>query len=417
MTTNPDVFRAFAEALAIGMLVGIERYRDRGTDERRSAGVRTFTITALIGAVCGLLQTPGITMVTFAALAAMFSIGYWHNSQTKMGLTTEFAAVLVFWLGYLMHQYELPAISAGIVLTIVLALKRELHRFVLESISEREFYDTLKFLVVVIVVYPVLPDRAMGPWGFFNPTKIWALVMLVSVLSYCGYLAMRLLGPDRGLKWGAVVGGLVSTTAVTMALAQRAKASPPHSRVCGIMAVMANAVQFPRLLVLAWALDAGLAIKLAPALLAMGATGLVGALILDRLSKHDEPAMELGLVNPFSLKPALEFGFFFVLIYLFVSAGEAWLGSRGVYVASLLAGIGDASAITLSMATKVSAGTLAPVVAALAVFLAVTVNAITKWVLAWTSGTREMALYLGGGLLAMLATGYLVLYLSSGLQA
>lgn len=416
LETNADVFRAFAEALAIGLLVGIERYRDRDAGELRSAGVRTFTITALTGAVCGLLEAPGLTMVTFVAIAAMFGMGYWRHSHTKLGLTTESAALLVFWLGYLVHEYELPAVSAGIVLTIVMALKRELHSFVLESISEHEFYDTLKFLAVVFVVYPVLPDQAIGPWGFFNPAKVWALVMLVSAMSYCGYLAMRLLGPDRGLQWSAIIGGIVSTTAVTMALAQRSKASPPHGRTCGVVAVMANAVQFPRLLVLAWAIDAELAQRMAPALLAMGATGLVGALVLGRRAAREAPEMELGLVNPFSLKPALQFGLFFVFIFMLVSAGEAWLGEHGIYVASLLAGIGDASAITLSVATKVDAQALAPMAATVAVLLAVTTNAVAKWTLAWTSGTREMAYWLGGGLMTMLATGCLVLFLSGGLR-
>ena len=416
MQADLELFRAFAEALAIGMLVGIERYRDRAAGDRRSAGVRTFTITALLGAVCGGLGVPLLTAVTFVAMAAMLGIGYWRHSVDRLGLTTEFAALLVFWLGYLVHEHELPAVSAGIVLTIVLALKRELHSFVVESISEREFYDTLKFLAVVFVVYPVLPNRDLGPWGFFNPTHVWLLVMLVSVLSFCGYLAMRLLGADRGLRWSAIGGGIVSTTAVTMSLAQRARTSPQHGRICGVVAVMANAVQFPRLLALVWAVDAGLAWRLAPALLSMGGVGLCGAWLWSRRVGRDAPDLSLSVTNPFSLRPALQFGLFFVVIFFLVSAGDELLGRQGIYGASLLAGLGDASAITLSVAAKVADGSLSGAGAAVAVFLAVTTNAVVKWILAWTQGSRQVASWLGGGLLTMLVTGALVLVLTGGLD-
>ena len=408
LPANVEVFRAFGEALAIGMLVGIERYREPDLDGRRSAGVRTFAVAALVGAVCHLVNDPLLTAVTFAAVAALLGIGYWRKSQLRLGLTTQFAAILVFWLGYLTFDHELPAVSAGIVLTIVLALKHELHSFVLESVSEREFYDTLKFLAVVFVVYPILPDRDLGPWGFFNPTRIWQLVMLVSGLSYCGYLAMRVLGPGRGLQWSAIVGGIVSTTAVTMSLAQRSRATPDQARVCGVVAVMANAVQFPRLLALAWAVDPGLALRLAPALLVMGSVGLTGAWWLGRRVMRQAPEMALGLSNPFRLLPALQFGLFFVVIFFLVSGGEALFGERGIFVASLLAGLGDASAITLSAASKVAEGSLAADSAEWVVFLAVTTNAVAKWIMAFTSGTRPFAYWLGGGLLTMLGTGYVM---------
>lgn len=406
VAADAEVFRAFGEALAIGMLVGIERYRDRESGDRRSAGVRTFTITALAGAASALVAEPALTAATFAAVAGLLAVGYWRNSAHRLGLTTEFAAILVFWLGYLVRDYELPAVSAGIVLTIVLALKRELHSFVLESLSEREFYDTLKFLAVVFVVYPVLPDRDLGPWGFFNPTRVWALVMLVSALSYCGYLTMRLLGARRGLQWSSIVGGVVSTTAVTMSLAQRARMSPAHGRVCGVLAVMANAVQFPRLLALAWVVNAQLARHLAPPLLAMGAVGLLGAWLLGRRTARAAPELELGLANPFSLRPALRFGLFFVFIFFLTEAGNAWLGERGIYMASLLAGMGDASAITLSAAALARDGALSARGAGIAVFLAVTTNAVAKWVLVLANGTRQVAFWLGGGLATMLAVGY-----------
>ncbi len=192
-----DVFKALGEALAIGMLVGIERYKGRRSGERESAGVRTFAIFGVLGAVSALVDEVPLTLVTFAALAALLWQGY--NRGEGAGMTTELAALLVFWLGYLVRDFELQAISTGIVMTVLLAAKRGLHDFARESVSETEFYDTLKFLVVVFVIFPLLPDRSMGPYEFFNPTQVWTMVVLVSTISYVGYLAMRILGHSRGL--------------------------------------------------------------------------------------------------------------------------------------------------------------------------------------------------------------------------
>jgi uncharacterized membrane protein (DUF4010 family) len=341
------VFRPVAEALAIGMLVGVERYRDRGPEGEGVAGVRTFALLGLLGGICGLLVQPLFTLVTFAALAALLWAGFQRRPPQYAGLTTEVAALLVFWLGYLLHSYEVLAISTGIVLTILLASKTALHEFVEKRVSEGEFYDTLKFLVVVFVVFPLLPDRDLGPFGFFNPTRVWLMVVLVSTVSYSAYILMRWLGSSRGLEVGALVGGLVSTTAVTMSLASRARRAPQFSRLCGVVGVMANAVQFPRLLLLIWVVDRNLGAFLAIPLAGMGAVGLAGAWALSRVRRPaaESPGVDLSLENPYSLTPALKFGTFFVGVFLVSKAATAWLGERGIYLASALAGTGDRKSV------------------------------------------------------------------------
>ncbi len=408
------IFKALAEALAIGMLVGIERYKARRPGEKGSAGIRTFAICSVLGALAALVGEVALSLVTFTALALLLWQGY-QRSGEGVGITTELAALLVFWLGYLVHDYELPAISTGIVMTVLLASKRGLHEFAKESVSETEFYDTLKFLVVVFVIYPLLPDRGMGPYGFFNPTHVWMLVILVSTISYAGYLAIRVLGSRRGLGVSGLVGGLVSTTAVTMSLAARATSSPVHSRICGVVGVAANAIQFPRLLALAWFVDPSLGEFLAAPLLAMGSLGIVGSWVLSKSVSSGEPEVDLPLVNPFSLTPALKFGALFVGIFLFVKVASVWLGNEGIYLASAIAGLGDASAITLSMAKLVNTEAISTQAAAMAILIAVTMNAVVKWCLAFWYGTREFALWLGGGLVTMLTTGYGLFYLGFSL--
>ncbi len=134
-SVDPAAFKTLVEALAIGMLVGVERYKGRGPGEKEPAGVRTFTVFALTGAICGLLGSTAFTLATFAAVAVLVAIGYYRSPETALGLTTEMASLLVFWLGFLLHTHEILAISTAIVLTILLASKGALHRFIQEQIS------------------------------------------------------------------------------------------------------------------------------------------------------------------------------------------------------------------------------------------------------------------------------------------
>lgn len=414
-TVDYESFRAFGEAAAIGLLIGVERYKNRAADEKQPAGVRTFTIISLLGAACALLGQPMFTSITFAGLLLLFCIGYFREANDSLGLTTEFAALLTFWLGYLVRGHETLAISTGIVVVILLASKKALHGFVRGRISALEFYDTLKFLAVVFVVFPLLPDRSIGPYELFNPTQIWTLVIVVSSISYLGYILIRALGSERGLMLGSILGGLVSTTAVTMSLAQRARTSPELSRICGVTAVMANAVQFPRLLALIAVVDQELARLMAVPLLSMCAVGMGGAWILGRVQgvwKQHQPA-EVALANPYSFWPALKFALLFVGVFALAQLGKIWLGDQGIYLVSAISGLADASAISLSVADMVHRDTLPAAAAATAVLIAVSANAILKEGLAIWAGTRSLAFWLGGGLLTMLVTGGLVLAMTS----
>jgi uncharacterized membrane protein (DUF4010 family) len=405
-----EAFKILAEGLAIGMLVGVERYKGRQPGQRESAGVRTFAVFGLMGAVSGLLGSAAFALATFGACAVLVAIGYYRSAASSLGLTTETAALLVFWLGYLLHSFEVLAISTAIVLTIILASKGALHRFIQEQISETELFDTLKFLAVVLVVFPLLPDRDLGPYGFFNPREVWLLVILVSAISFAGYLLIRVLGSRRGLRLSALAGGLVSTTATTLSLAARARRNPHRSRTLGVAAVLANAVQSPRVLFLLWVVSRRLGVHLVAPLLAMGAVGILGSWLLSRRHQPGtEAEAEFALQNPFSLAPALKFGLYFTGILALVEVASAWLGQQGFYMASAVGGLGSVSAVTLSLADQVERGALQPAAAAHGVLLAIATNAALKWVLALVQGTRELAFWLGGGLLSMLTAGSLIL--------
>lgn len=402
-------FLVLAEALAIGLLIGVERYKGRRENEVKSAGMRTFAIIALLGGLCALLEQPLLAVVTFVMMVGLLAIGYWRQSAQSLGLTTEISAMLAFWMGYLVRHHERLMISTAIVVVVVLASKRSLHHFVRGKVTDTEFYDTVKFLVVVFVVLPLLPDQEMGYRGFFNPYRAWILVIVVSTLSYIGYILIRVFGSKRGVGISALVGGLVSTTAVTVALAQQSRQNPSHSRLYGVTAVLANSVQFPRLLVLIWIVFPELGALMSLPLAGMFVSGLLGAWIIGRRGEWRSKELDAPLSNPYSFLPALKFAALFVVVLFVARVGVAEFGSNGVFLASGLSGLADASAISLSLASMANTEAISLPVAAWSILIAVTCNALVKWLLALMNGSRDVAFWLGGGLLTMLVSGTAIL--------
>ena len=399
-------FRLMAEALAIGMLVGVERYKARKPGEKRFGSVRTFAIISLIGGVCGLLGVIAFTATAFGAIAILVTVGYSREVERSVGLTTEIAALAVFWLGYLVHSHETLAVSATIVLAILLASKQSLHGFVKEAVSERELFDTLKFLAVVLVVYPLLPDRALGPWGFLNPSKIWLLVVLVSTVSYSGYLLVRWLGPERGVRLSALAGGLVSTTATTLALAGRTRQTPAASGLLGSAGILGNAVQLPKVLLFVWAVDQGLGRALAPVLLVGGVVAILVAVLSGRGAGERQAEDRLRFSNPYSVRTALRFGAIFVVVLFVLKAAEAMLGDHGILLASVLGGAASATAVALSVAGVAADGGLELGRAALAVLLGLTSNAMVKSFVSWSQGTHSFGVRVGTGLALALGASW-----------
>lgn len=410
LTIDLAAFRIVAEALGLGLLVGIERYKGRGPDEKRSSGVRTFATFAVLGAISGLFDSLPLVLTVFGAVALLVIAGY-HKSTGSPGLTTEMTALLVFWLGVLLHTHEMLAVGTAIVLTILLASKGALHGFVRDQITEAELFDTLKLLAVGLVVLPLLPQTRLGPYGFLDPRQAWLLVVLVSGIGYAGYFLMKWLGPDRGLRLNALAGGIVSTPATTLSLADRARAAPEQYGAYAVAAIIANVVQYPRLLVLLAVANATLARFLTTPLLVMTATGALLAWGISRLHRGNEDRQALPLKNPFSLLPALKFAAFFVGILLLTQVAQEYLGAQGIYLASALGGLGSVSAVALSLAEQADRGALELAVAARALLLALAVNAVVKIVLAAMHGTKPLTLRLAVGLFLMLAAGTVTLLL------
>ncbi|MGQ9633672.1 MAG: MgtC/SapB family protein [Bryobacteraceae bacterium] len=407
----PEVV-GLAEALLIGFLIGAQREATQGEGH---PGVRDFVLIAVVGGIAGILQNPWLTVGALLSVTALLGVFY-HHTGHRTGITTEMAALATYCLGYLAavqgeNRLRTLAVGTAVVVVIFLEAKRAIHRLVRETITEKEFDDTLRFLAVVFVIYPILPGGEYGPYGFLAPKKIWGLVMLVSAVSYCGYFLTKFLGARRGLRLMGVLGGLASSTAATLSFAAGSSEEPQNRGYYAQAAILANAIQFPRVLLILAVVNPVLAAASAFPLAAMTGAGLLAALLLGRAVGPAQPGVSLGLRNPFRLWPALQFGALFAAVLL-VTRAAAQYGGSGLYWASGLAGSVDVDAVALSMADLVAAGSASPPFAAACLLLALGANAVVKSGIAGSAGQRDFALRLAGAFGIMYTAGGAVWWLS-----
>ena len=358
--------RNIAIAMLIGALVGIDREKKLAQAGGRGiGGIRTFILLGLLGAAsaCGVeaWNLPWLLPLAVLVVGALVLAGYiLHGLERResIGLTTELAALAVFLLGALSASGH-PDVAGplGIIVSAVLAFKEPLHALV-EKIGREDIYAGLKLLIATFIVLPVLPDRAVDPWGAINPYQLWWLVILISSLSLVGYVATRWLGHERGLAITGLTGGLVSSTAVTLTFARRSREAATgavQSRALAIGILLAWTVMFGRIIVEVAVVNPAL---LGSVLLPCGAMGLaaiaVAATFHFRTTSMSGPgasaATDLPLKNPFSLTSAMKFALFFAMVLLVVKGVQHFAPGKGLYLVAVLAGSTDVDAITLSMA-------------------------------------------------------------------
>jgi uncharacterized membrane protein (DUF4010 family) len=412
------VWRSMAEALMIGLLVGAQRegaHREEAGPASR-AGLRDFILVAAIGGLCGLLQIPWLTVSALLGMVAMWVVFKQHQPQ-GVGLTTDLAAIAVFCLSYTCAVPGFPqggplAIALAIVLATFLEAKRTLHKFFRETITEVEFNDTLRFLTLIFIIYPLLPRGSYGPYQFLNPQRLWFFVILVSSISYMGYFLEKFLGEKTGLTLVSLLGGLASTTASTSAFAQEARRQPDQLNAYWQAATLANAIQFPRVLALLAAISLPLARSATKSLLVMGAAGLILAgLIRMKPSPEHDSRQRMSMRNPFTFRPALEFGVMFAAIMFFVKAMTFEFGNRAITWTSAISGLLDVDSITITTGELFKMGKLETGMATAAILLALLANAFFKTGMAWTLGTWSFAWRVGLSFLVMLGSGAMILAL------
>ena len=376
-------------------------------------GVRTFTILSLAG-YAGALANEQLAFVApvvlFGAIALVVSM-YFRMAHGGIGITTEVAAVGTCVLGMLcLHNHSIAAVIA-LCVTILLASKK----FTYDTVGKMrrvELEDTLKFLAVILMLLPLLPNRALDPYGAVNPYKIGLLVILISGIGYVGYFLTRILGAQKGLGITGVIGGLTSSTAVTAAMAAQAREHDELREICAFSTIAANATMFGRVLVVVAVLDMPLAKILALPIGTMLATAAVATVALwirarnQVTSEEDKPTVQLK--NPFSLGPALKFAGFFVMILFVLELAKRYLGNSGLYAAAALSGLADVDAIMLSVSEQTASSHMVRHVGSVVITIAVVSNSITKSGIALYSGGWKFGRLVGACLIGATGLGLLV---------
>jgi uncharacterized membrane protein (DUF4010 family) len=424
-----DLLMRLAVALAIGLLIGLERgWRTREeASGSRTAGIRTFAISGLLGGIVGALAVAaggaasvagGIIIaagfVVYSAAIAMFGREE-NRADSTFSATTVIAAMTTFALGAHALVGDLRAsAAAGVTVAVILALREVLHGWI-ANITWPELRSALILLAMTTIALPIVPDATIGPYGNVNPREIWIIAIVLAGISFAGYVAVKYLGTTHGTLLAGAAGGLVSSTAVTITNARHASVQPASARILAAGVALANGVMFLRVLVVAAVLNARLMAWLAPTLLVAALAAGAFALIAGYWRGRDkEEAQEIRLRNPFSFWSVVGFALLLAVVLVAGRALGETFGASGAIAGAAIAGLLDVDAITVSMA-RLAPQPLDTRSAALAIIVAATTDTISKVAIGASLGGRRFAVEVALMALGCILAGGIALWLTVAL--
>lgn len=407
---------AFAYSIAIGLLIGIERERSHRGGPRQALGSRTFALLAAVGTLTALIGTWAVVAGAIV-VGGLINAGYRRTNNEDPGTTTEVTAFAVYLLGALCVTDARLAAAVAIVFLILLAGKSRIHAFAREIVTDVEIDDAIKFLVIAFVILPLLPDRDVGPYGALNPSHIWLIVVTLTGISWVGYVAVRALGPRRGLMATGLASGFVSATATTASMGRLSRA-PDRFAPAVAGAQIASVATYAQLGVIVAVVSPAVAVRLAvPLVLGAAVLSLVAVVTYRHSPPVDRPGATSDGTSPapagitpviggraFALVPALVLATVLTAALLVGRWGAAVLGPKGAVFASGAAGLADAHAGALSAATQFSRGVLGMGATLAAVGVALVANSIVKCVVAFVSGGSRFGVRFAFGLVASVLT-------------
>ena len=405
----------FLVALLIGALIGTERQRRLLEDKVRGvAGLRTFVLIALFGSLCSALANhygSGFAIAGMAMFTILVAVGYAASISTlgRIDFTAAVAAVVTFALGMLAGTPDsmLLAVALSIITTWILATRTITHHYV-EVLSETDLLDTLKMGIIALVIYPLLPETPLGPWGVLNPRQVWLFVVMVSLIGYVGYILIRILGAERGLSLTGILGGLASSTAVTTSMAMEVKMNREILPSAVFATAIASCTMFPRILFIVLVVNRDLFFALLPYMLLMTLVG--SSLAYLRVRNSSSPGKDVKVKDPFRIIPALKFGAFFAFVLVISKFANIYFGTAGIYATGVMSGLADVDAISLTMAS-LAQSTLAASVAVTTITLAAITNTLVKLIIAYVLGNREFGNEIARIFLPTIAIGLISLIL------
>jgi uncharacterized membrane protein (DUF4010 family) len=410
-------------AIGIGLFIGLEREHSDVADHPRKdgeaspqplLGVRTFALLSVFGWATALATEahPWLPIAALVVAGALLTIGTFRNQDAGHGLTTEVAALTTMILGMLVHRQRLIAVALALATTLLL-ISKPWFRAVVPRMRRVDLTATLQLLILLAIVLPLLPEQARDPWHVLSPRRLGIFVGLIAGIGYVGYVLNRLLGGWRGAGLTGLIGGLVSSTAVTAAMAQHARATPAMAKPGQLATLLASTIMLGRVVIVSALIDASITRTLAFPLGTMALCTGAGSLWKWQSLRAAPPPSpkaqkELELQNPFSLLPALTWGVLLAAILVGTALARQAFGNSGFIATAALSGLVDVDAINLAATRLTARGELDRNVAALAITVAVVSNTVVKGAIAWLSGGRAYAADIAKVLGAAMAGGLAV---------
>ncbi len=404
----PPFFLGLLVATGIGLIMGLEREHQQREDTHHFAGLRTFPLAAILGFVVGTLSDqymPWLLPATTLGLLILISVAYYMQAtRESIGLTTEFALVLAYGLGVLVsvNLYS-EALAVAVAATVLLSMKERFLWFV-KQISETELAAFIKFFVLALLLLLLLPNERFGPENLLHYRELGWIILLVSSISFVGYLLLKFSGSRRGILLTALLGGLFSSTMIAWIFGARSRETPALSQPLGAGILLSSSVMYVRVLLLSSLFSVDVAWQLLLPCTLMLAISLMAVWYYNRNWDNTEQTAQLPLGNPLDLKNAVFFGFLYIGVTLFMYYSRRWFGESGSYVSSMISGVADMDAITIStakwakMTSEAGYGANVVVVAALS-------NTLFKASVAMLRGHASMRKYMLTGFGAVLLAG------------
>lgn len=397
----------YIAALGIGLLIGLDRERQKPTpDSKTSGGLRTFAIAALTGAVAFDLGGAVLLAAVMIGLAVLVTASYLPHAREEPGLTTEIALVLTTLLGGLAMKSPIAAAGIAVVTTVLLATRSRLHAFVRNALSEREIHDGLVLLTAALVVLPLVPDEPIALLFGLNPRNVWKVAVLVMAIGAAGHVAIRVFGATLALPLVGFLSGFVSSTATIGAMGQRAAAHPEVLRSSVAAAALSTVATFIQLALVVGALSLPALQATWPAIAAGGVTALIygAAFTWHALTASEEAAPVAG--RAFDPRTAIVFAAVVALVQVLAAALKRAFGAAGLLFGAAAAGLVDAHAAAAAVAALVGQGEITPAAAFVPILAGVTTNTISKIIMAISSGGRDYAVRVVPGLVLVVAAAW-----------
>ncbi|MBV5279538.1 MAG: MgtC/SapB family protein [Campylobacteraceae bacterium] len=393
------IFQNIIIAMVIGFSIGLQREMNILYANRRKdfGGARTFSMIGLIGYLSALLSVyiPFFTLMATLFFGTLLIVVHKVNSTPEEnGITTELSAFVTFLIGVLLaFETTILCIFVTIAVLIVLNSKDKIQQFE-KVIEKKDLSAAIIFLMMTFVILPILPDKPIDPWGYFNPYTIWMMVVLVAGISFFGYICVRILGVKHGIGLEGFFGGLVSSTAVTLSLGRQGKENPSLSKNIAIGISLACSLMLIRVFFELYVVNPELAKMI---LIPIVVATLIGYTFLGYLyftTKNDPIAQKITFKNPFKLSEALMLGAFFGVVIALITFANDTFGNSGVYVISFISGVADVDAVVLSLASFAKSGISSTIVLN-GTILAILSNSLVKFAIVAILGNRETAIYVG----------------------